>query len=642
MEVLKVALIDPPEEIAFIDKRRFDIFQVSQKSKNKFKSDEYFCHIFFLNKKITEDSLKKAIYQSEGCSKVFYIFPNFERLAYSFLENQEGICLIHHFDEEKKKKKVFQNFIKNQYDENIKKEESSLKKEEIRNLGEELKTLQNQFEKKSEDLQRIVKASAQRLKAFEKRFFVYKNLFSVLSTKDFFLFIKEQIKIFHGIRSVTLFSRQKDKHILFSFDGFRVANTKEVLNVNLEDLEKRKDLHRQFLADTLIKPFVKVISAPFYSGAQSEMILENILFFEHTFDEAEKEIFENYLEEHKEIWNFILQRVRLEQHLFDSFQIWENTFNGVKDPIALTDKESKAIRYNQAFLNKKDILESFKNFQEITENKEIHFRSRKRLFKVYSYPVKDFYKDNKKIYLHHYVDMTEHESIKSKAIQNEKLAAIGHLAGDFSQKLREPLDVIERTLGKMCLEKSSDSSIAKDAKNLCRSVSVCKNILLEITNLFSSSADAKKQSVEINDLLSRTLPFLKVALRPYQYMIEYHDEPLVVEAIPQMLQQIFFNIILNACQAMRERGGSLKIKTGFKDEEGTVFFEVEDTGPGIPHDVLDKVFEPFFTTKSKSSGTGLGLSFCKNVIEKFGGKITVSSQLKKGTKFSIFLPRIFV
>jgi len=100
------------------------------------------------------------------------------------------------------------------------------------------------------------------------------------------------------------------------------------------------------------------------------------------------------------------------------------------------------------------------------------------------------------------------------------------------------------------------------------------------------------------------------------------------------LNQVWTNLIHNAAQAMGHRG-ELLIET--KVEDGDVQVAIQDSGPGIPADVLPRIFEPFFTTKSKGEGTGLGLSISARIVEKHGGTIRVESEPGR-TRFTIRLP----
>ena len=108
------------------------------------------------------------------------------------------------------------------------------------------------------------------------------------------------------------------------------------------------------------------------------------------------------------------------------------------------------------------------------------------------------------------------------------------------------------------------------------------------------------------------------------------------------LEQVLLNLLINARQAMLGNGGALTIKANQMDN-GMVRIQVVDTGPGIPEKLLTKIFEPFFTTKGttrkgEAKGTGLGLAICRDIIEHHRGKIEVSSEVGKGTTFTLVLP----
>ena len=110
------------------------------------------------------------------------------------------------------------------------------------------------------------------------------------------------------------------------------------------------------------------------------------------------------------------------------------------------------------------------------------------------------------------------------------------------------------------------------------------------------------------------------------------EQTLHVE--PQLLQQVIFNLIQNACQAMPQ-AGTLQIVTRLDSDY--VYFEVQDTGPGIPEEVKPRLFEAFFTTKPAGAGTGLGLYLSRKIVERFHGQLTFESN-SKGTLFSARWP----
>jgi signal transduction histidine kinase len=119
-------------------------------------------------------------------------------------------------------------------------------------------------------------------------------------------------------------------------------------------------------------------------------------------------------------------------------------------------------------------------------------------------------------------------------------------------------------------------------------------------------------------------------------------EELTVWGVPVQIQQVLMNLILNARDAMLPAGGILTVKA--QHTPGTVSIEVSDTGRGIEPDNLKKIFEPFFTTKadknsaSQNSACGLGLAFCKRVIDAHGGSVSVESEPDQGSTFVVTLP----
>jgi len=131
-----------------------------------------------------------------------------------------------------------------------------------------------------------------------------------------------------------------------------------------------------------------------------------------------------------------------------------------------------------------------------------------------------------------------------------------------------------------------------------------------------SSQRAKYSMVEIRTDFQENLPSLRVSTSE--------------------LQQVFFNLLNNAIDAMDRDGGTLTISS--HRSENNLVIKVSDTGKGIPEANLDRIFDPFFTTKPVGKGTGLGLSICYGIMEKMGGKVEVESAVGSGTTFTITIP----
>jgi two-component system NtrC family sensor kinase len=133
-----------------------------------------------------------------------------------------------------------------------------------------------------------------------------------------------------------------------------------------------------------------------------------------------------------------------------------------------------------------------------------------------------------------------------------------------------------------------------------------------------------------------------------QHQLQLHGVTVIQESEPDLppvqgdgnqLEQVFTNILLNADQAM-PHGGELRIRAQFNRRENGIEIHFQDTGCGIPPEDLDKIFDPFFTTRDPGKGTGLGLSISYGIIQDHGGRITVQSEVNKGSLFTVHLPLV--
>jgi signal transduction histidine kinase len=133
------------------------------------------------------------------------------------------------------------------------------------------------------------------------------------------------------------------------------------------------------------------------------------------------------------------------------------------------------------------------------------------------------------------------------------------------------------------------------------------------------------------ELYDRELHFNKIRL-----VRNYHTPPPLLRSDPTRLRQVIQNLIFNAMTAIQQDGNIL-LKTGAAED--WVRITVSDDGPGIPEENLDKIFDPHFTTKAE--GMGLGLSICRQIVKKLGGRISVRNEPEKGAAFTVELPARF-
>ncbi|MFK8032296.1 MAG: sensor histidine kinase [Gammaproteobacteria bacterium] len=152
---------------------------------------------------------------------------------------------------------------------------------------------------------------------------------------------------------------------------------------------------------------------------------------------------------------------------------------------------------------------------------------------------------------------------------------------------------------------------------------------------FSRLDRAPIDSFNVNEGIERTLIIAKNVLKSRVNVIKNLNDVPSVSCSPSQINQIFLNLINNAAQAM-EDGGDITITTSSK--KGFVSVAIQDTGCGIPEEILTKIRDPFFTTKEVGSGTGLGLSICEEILRSHNGRLDIESEVGVGSTFTILLP----
>lgn len=213
--------------------------------------------------------------------------------------------------------------------------------------------------------------------------------------------------------------------------------------------------------------------------------------------------------------------------------------------------------------------------------------------------------------------------------QLERLAKVGELASRLTHNLRTPLTVIKSTadLLKFTVKDSLDeASLEKIDRIKSASENLEKQIEEVLTYVRNKPLDLKNISFE--KLLKTTLQNIDV---PEKVQIIFPKEDQIINCDADKMQVVFMNMITNAIDAL-DKEGKIHIETSSNDHENII--KVSDNGHGIPPENLTKIFDSLFTTKA--SGTGLGLPYCKSVIEQHGGTISVSAN---PTTFTIVLPR---
>jgi len=223
---------------------------------------------------------------------------------------------------------------------------------------------------------------------------------------------------------------------------------------------------------------------------------------------------------------------------------------------------------------------------------------------------------------------------QERLVKSEKLAAIGQAATMVGHDLRNPLQAIENGIYYINTELSNlqiSQKLTETLQAIHSSVDYADNIVKDLQS-FASKREPVFREIDINPLVKETFSQVKTP-ENVETVIELVELPKI-EADKDMMKRIFVNLAVNGIQAMKEKGGTLKVST--KKTNGFIEVKFKDTGIGIKKEDNPKIFTPFFTTKAQ--GMGVGLSICKRFAEIHDGSIKVESEEGKGSIFTVKLP----
>lgn len=222
-------------------------------------------------------------------------------------------------------------------------------------------------------------------------------------------------------------------------------------------------------------------------------------------------------------------------------------------------------------------------------------------------------------------------------INSEKMASLGQLVAGVAHEINTPIASIKSN--NTITAKLLDSIENDELKEMLSEINnIDKEAILRISNIVSSLKkfvrldEAELQEADINKELDLTLELIRHETKNRINIIKNYGEIPMIKCFPNMLNQVFMNILINACQAINNTG-TITITTEYINKKLTV--KIKDNGCGIPQNQLDKIFTVGFTTKSSGVGTGLGLAICSKIIEKHNGEIIVNSEVGKGSEFII-------
>jgi PAS domain S-box-containing protein len=230
--------------------------------------------------------------------------------------------------------------------------------------------------------------------------------------------------------------------------------------------------------------------------------------------------------------------------------------------------------------------------------------------------------------------LQELQEARDRAEAAERLAQVGRMAGHLAHEIRNPLTAIGGFAASIARRHQDDPRTHRNATIIYEEVARLEHTLVNLLD-FTRPLRPVKRPVCINDVVRRAVQEFEDQLKAGRITVQLSlpDDVPCIQADAEMVKQVLINLIKNSMEAMAGREGRLSLRTGAT--QGGVELVVEDDGPGMGPDVLEKVFSPFFSTKV--GGVGLGLLVSSRIAEQHGGSIEVESQPGAGSRFTVRL-----
>ena len=232
-------------------------------------------------------------------------------------------------------------------------------------------------------------------------------------------------------------------------------------------------------------------------------------------------------------------------------------------------------------------------------------------------------------------NLSETKKLENNLKRISTLAALGEMAATVAHEIRNPIAGISGFTALLLRDIKPDDQNRRLAEKIGSGVASLEAIVGNLLD-FTKDVSPDSQRVDFHALVEETVSDFKTANQSESHSIavECGSKKLFAKLDPVLFRQIVYNLVKNAVQAQPD-GGQVRVKISC-DKSSSLVLRIEDSGPGISDDNLDKLFTPFFTTKT--SGTGLGLATVKKLVELHGGKIIVANRQGGGAAFTIEVP----
>ncbi len=234
---------------------------------------------------------------------------------------------------------------------------------------------------------------------------------------------------------------------------------------------------------------------------------------------------------------------------------------------------------------------------------------------------------------------------QKRIVEAEKMSSLGRLAAVIAHEINNPIsglvvfiNLIRKQLKKESLSQKEINKIEEQLKLMESEAKRCGNMVTELL-AFSRNEFGSMHPVNVKKTILKACKMMELKIKDKNIFIktDIHENLPIVKGDPNKLQQVFMNLIQNSIDAM-PMGGEINIRAKYNENENNIEIEVKDEGIGIPKEHLKHIFEPFYSSKEDGKGVGIGLFVVYGIINQFGGNISVSSEINRGTTFFIKLP----
>lgn len=233
-------------------------------------------------------------------------------------------------------------------------------------------------------------------------------------------------------------------------------------------------------------------------------------------------------------------------------------------------------------------------------------------------------------------------NVSDQLVRSEKLASLGQLVAGIAHEINNPLAGILMFANMFADDKQLNATQREDALTIVHETNRCADIVKRLLD-FSRTSIPDKRLRSLSEIMESTLALVShhASVNDVEIVRHYGVNLPEIEVDPTQMEQVFINLLVNACHAM-PLGGRMTIIMSADLQRDRLVTTIEDTGQGISDEHLGRIFDPFFTTKNQElngiAGTGLGLSVSYGIIQNHGGQILVQSSVGHGTVFTVELP----